>query len=93
MSDPKLGTKRLCESCGAKFYDLAKDPILCPKCGTVFDPSVLVRKPVAAKVVKPEEKEEEEEEDEVQELEADTIEVSLDALEDDERLFGRAHRH
>jgi uncharacterized protein (TIGR02300 family) len=37
VAKPELGTKRLCGSCGAKFYDLNKDPILCPKCGTVFE--------------------------------------------------------
>ena len=26
--------KRSCVSCGAKFYDLAKQPAVCPKCGT-----------------------------------------------------------
>jgi uncharacterized protein (TIGR02300 family) len=36
VAKPELGTKRLCGSCGAKFYDLSKDPIVCPKCGTVF---------------------------------------------------------
>lgn len=36
MAKPELGTKRLCGSCGAKFYDLGKDPIVCPKCSTVF---------------------------------------------------------
>ena len=36
MAKPELGTKRLCSGCGAKFYDLSKDPILCPKCGTAF---------------------------------------------------------
>jgi uncharacterized protein (TIGR02300 family) len=36
VAKPELGTKRLCQSCGAKFYDLSKDPIVCPKCGTVF---------------------------------------------------------
>ena len=36
MAKPELGTKRLCGSCGAKFYDLSKDPIICPKCGTTF---------------------------------------------------------
>ena len=41
MAKPELGTKRLCGSCGAKFYDLAKDPIVCPKCETVFHPVVL----------------------------------------------------
>ena len=36
MAKPDLGTKRLCGSCGAKFYDLGKTPIICPKCETVF---------------------------------------------------------
>ena len=37
MAKPELGTKRLCSGCGAKFYDLNKDPITCPKCGTVYE--------------------------------------------------------
>jgi uncharacterized protein (TIGR02300 family) len=37
VAKPELGTKRLCASCSAKFYDLNKDPITCPKCGTVFE--------------------------------------------------------
>ena len=36
MAKPELGTKRLCSNCGAKFYDLSKTPIVCPKCETVF---------------------------------------------------------
>lgn len=36
MSKPELGAKRQCQACGAKFFDLNKDPIVCPKCGTVF---------------------------------------------------------
>jgi uncharacterized protein (TIGR02300 family) len=36
VAKPELGMKRLCASCGAKFYDLSKDPITCPKCGTVY---------------------------------------------------------
>ena len=39
MVDPKLGTKRVCEACGAKFYDLNKSPAICPKCGHVYDPA------------------------------------------------------
>jgi len=35
VARPELGTKRLCANCGAKFYDLSKDPIVCPKCHTV----------------------------------------------------------
>lgn len=33
------GTKRTCQSteCGARFYDLNRDPIVCPICGTVYE--------------------------------------------------------
>jgi uncharacterized protein (TIGR02300 family) len=32
MAKPELGTKRVCVSCSAKFYDLCKTPAVCPKC-------------------------------------------------------------
>jgi uncharacterized protein (TIGR02300 family) len=41
VGKPELGTKRLCASCGAKFYDLNKDPIVCPKCATVMQVTAL----------------------------------------------------
>jgi len=31
------GSKRTCQSCGARFYDLNKSPIKCPKCGREHD--------------------------------------------------------
>jgi uncharacterized protein (TIGR02300 family) len=34
MAKPELGHKRVCVSCGARFYDLTKAPAVCPKCGT-----------------------------------------------------------
>jgi uncharacterized protein (TIGR02300 family) len=34
MAKPELGTKRVCVSCGARFYDLTRQPAVCPKCGT-----------------------------------------------------------
>jgi uncharacterized protein (TIGR02300 family) len=34
MAKPELGLKRSCVSCGARFYDLARAPAVCPKCGT-----------------------------------------------------------
>ena len=49
VAKPELGLKRHCMNCGAKFYDLNRDPILCPKCGTVFQASALTR--AAAPVV------------------------------------------
>jgi uncharacterized protein (TIGR02300 family) len=30
------GTKRRCSQCGANFYDLARQPIVCPKCDAPF---------------------------------------------------------
>lgn len=36
MARPDLGTKRLCPNCGAKYYDLNRDPIICPKCNASF---------------------------------------------------------
>lgn len=37
MARPELGEKRICGNCGAKFYDLGRDPIVCPKCATVYE--------------------------------------------------------
>ncbi|MDJ0389264.1 TIGR02300 family protein [Roseomonas sp. E05] len=34
MAKPDLGLKRTCVACGAKFYDLGRQPAVCPKCGT-----------------------------------------------------------
>ena len=49
MAKPELGTKRLCGNCGAKFYDLNKDPIVCPKCHTAMPLAA-----IAAKSARPE---------------------------------------
>jgi uncharacterized protein (TIGR02300 family) len=59
VAKPELGTKRLCAGCGAKFYDLNKDPIVCPKCSTVFEfapsarprPEAVARAPVVEEEV------------------------------------------
>lgn len=45
MAKPELGTKRLCASCGAKFYDLSKTPITCPKCNTVMEIAPVTSRP------------------------------------------------
>ena len=47
MAKAELGNKRQCQNCGAKFFDLNKDPIICPKCATVFQATPRSR--VAAK--------------------------------------------
>ncbi|KJV09113.1 hypothetical protein VZ95_13495 [Elstera litoralis] len=62
MAKPEWGAKRICHSCGAPFYDMCRDPIVCPKCGTTYDPEAILKsrrsraplpddKPVKAAVV------------------------------------------
>jgi uncharacterized protein (TIGR02300 family) len=70
VAKPELGAKRQCQACGAKFFDLNKDPVVCPKCGTVFQGAARAR--VASK--------EEEEESEVS-TPAGVDMVSLDEVE------------
>lgn len=36
MSKPARGTKRVCASCGARFYDLGRSPITCSVCQAVY---------------------------------------------------------
>lgn len=43
MVKPAWGTKRTCQGCGARFYDLQRNPIICPKCATVYDPDAASR--------------------------------------------------
>ena len=43
MAKPEWGTKRICQSCGARFYDFGRSPITCPACGAVFDLEILNR--------------------------------------------------
>jgi uncharacterized protein (TIGR02300 family) len=39
------GSKRICPSCGARYYDLMKPlgEIICPKCGTQYDPEAFLK--------------------------------------------------
>ena len=52
MAKAEWGLKRTCQSCGARFYDMNRSPITCPKCGANFDPEALLKarrsKPAAA---------------------------------------------
>jgi uncharacterized protein (TIGR02300 family) len=51
--NPEWGTKRICQSCHAKFYDLNREPVLCPKCQTEFDPNAGLKSRGDAFVKKP----------------------------------------
>jgi hypothetical protein len=34
------GRKHRCLGCAAPFYDMEKTPIVCPKCGVTFEPTI-----------------------------------------------------
>ena len=36
MPNPEWGVKRVCPDCGEHYYDLQRDPILCPECEAPF---------------------------------------------------------
>ena len=43
MAKAEWGTKRICPSCGARYYDMKKKTPVCPSCGTTFDPEAVMR--------------------------------------------------
>ncbi len=89
MAKPELGSKRQCQNCGAKFFDLNKDPILCPKCGATFQPPALSRAAARAAVVDEEETELPEAGAEIVSLEdAETGDEKVAAVADDDVDLG-----
>lgn len=44
MSKPEWGIKRVCQNCTTRFYDMRRQPIVCPKCEHVFDPEAFIKK-------------------------------------------------
>ena len=82
MVDPKLGTKRSCEACEAKFYDLNKTPATCPICGHVFDPDAIAAAPAPVRTVAPTAGAEKKDDD--GELDEDDNAVSLEGMVDEE---------
>ena len=43
MAKPEWGAKRVCQSCGTRFYDLMRTPCTCPKCGTTVETEVVFK--------------------------------------------------
>lgn len=43
MAKAEWGLKRICPNCGARYYDMKKNPPVCPSCGTAFDPEIMLR--------------------------------------------------
>lgn len=43
MAKAEWGLKRVCPGCNARYYDMKKNPPVCPSCGVVYDPENLLR--------------------------------------------------
>ncbi len=97
MANPDWGTKRVCLSCSARFYDLNKRPIVCPECEEAFAPeafqkgrgrrsqaatqTVAAAKPVAVKAPEPVAAASDEQ---AEEAEIPDIQVDVEVEDDDE---------
>ena len=77
-----LGTKRICPSCSARFYDLQKRPIECPKCAFTFEPEALYKqrrpRPEPEKTTGDKRTQEAEEPQEAEEIEAEGVDATAD---------------
>ncbi len=96
-----MGLKRICISCGGRFYDLNKRPIICPECDTEFTGEVKAKarrgriaavetKESIIKEVETKKDEGEiiEEDSEVEVVSLDDAEISTKEAEDDDTVLG-----
>ena len=88
MAKPEWGTKRQCSKCGARFYDMGNEPIICPACGVEHVPEIILKsrapqqveeapKPVKVAIKKTE--------DEIEDIEDDEEDIDI---EDDDDVLG-----
>ena len=88
MAKAELGLKRTCLSCGMRYYDFNRTPIICPGCQTEFDPELVVRSRRGRATVKADPKASKpevviEEEATVETENSDTVTDSADSSETD----------
>jgi uncharacterized protein (TIGR02300 family) len=106
VAKPEWGLKRTCQSCGARFYDMLRQPPVCPVCNTEFVAEVIgrTRRSAPAKAVaKPAPKKEApaaaaeaEDIDEIEDLDDDDddlIEAADDLDDDDEDDVAEVKEH
>nr|WP_211113992.1 TIGR02300 family protein [Azospirillum picis] len=92
VAKPEWGVKRICPNCGARYYDMRKDPPVCPSCGAQFDPEALLKSRKArpapaddtkkAVVTGDEDQENEAEESETPELEDADEDMAVEDIEE-----------
>jgi uncharacterized protein (TIGR02300 family) len=43
LAKAEWGLKRTCQSCGTRFYDMQRSPIVCPHCSAVYDAEAVLK--------------------------------------------------
>ena len=88
MAKPEWGKKRICLACNTKYYDLNKSPIICPSCGSEFDPDIYLKsrkgKNLLAKVVSEKKQNMSEDMSNIDDIETDT---DNEVVSDDDPLL------
>ena len=88
MAKPEWGKKRICLACNTKYYDFNKSPIICPSCGSEFDPDIYLKsrkgKNLSAKVVSEKKQNMSEDISNIDDIETDTDD---EVVSDDDPLL------
>ena len=88
MAKLEWGKKRICLACNTKYYDLNKSPIICPSCGSEFDPDIYLKsrkgKNLSAKVVSEKKQNMSEDISNIDDIETDTDD---EVVSDDDPLL------
>ena len=88
MANPEWGKKRICPACNTKYYDFNKSLIICPSCGTEFDPDTSLKsrkgKSLLTKVVS---KNNQNMSEEISNIDDDEIDTNDEVVTDDDPLL------
>ena len=88
MAKPEWGKKRICLACNTKYYDFNKSPIICPSCGSEFDPDIYLKsrkgKNLSTKVVSEKKQNMSEDMSNIDDIETDTDD---EVVSDDDPLL------
>lgn len=76
MAKAEWGLKRTCQSCGTRFYDMQRSPIVCPHCNAVYDAEAVLKTRRGRVAAAPIEKKPVKDELEIEVVDAD-VEVGL----------------
>ena len=83
MAKESWGKKRTCPKCDTRFYDLNKDPLICPNCGHTFSlDSIMEVFKKSTKDTSPKKSTDEKNSSEIEGIEPDDI-ILDDALEEE----------